>query len=282
MSSAWPPDEDRPDGDGRVEPLPLPVVIPDDARDLERDRVAWLREQRAARRRAQWGRLTGDVGSDPTAVRILGGIVVLAGLASTLLLLLANWTGERATQVPAARPLAAAAAPPGSVGGHLPSGRVRLGGAPVPLQALRPAVLVLVPPACRCDRAVTDVVAQAGEYHLPVYLTTSRDLTQVTRLAAGAGHGRARGVLDPEAVLERTVAPHGLTAVLVHADGVVGAVVNDSRPGARLEPRLRPLLGAGPRRPSMRSATRGVSAPTAGPQGGPHARPGVAGEASLG
>ncbi|MFD0540170.1 hypothetical protein ACFQY7_46675 [Actinomadura luteofluorescens] len=117
----------RPDG-GDPEPddygLPrVDVVVPDDARELERDVAAYHRERRRRRRRARARRLYRPLTRFGVAVPIIAGALLVALLSGVLM----TAFGPR----PAPRPTTAQLAPrptasPGRVGGLLPDRRVDL------------------------------------------------------------------------------------------------------------------------------------------------------------
>src|SRR5262245_56400624 len=115
---------------------PVDIEIPDDARELDRDVQAYRRELRALRwrRRTRW--LVGPLGRDGMVLPLLAGCLALTLLAGTLLTV---FSGEQVT-----RPLLARS------GHQLPDAMVLVAGSPEQLSSLRPSVLALVPPRCRC------------------------------------------------------------------------------------------------------------------------------------
>src|SRR6202012_219193 len=64
---------------------PVDVDIPDDARELDREVLAYQREQRALRRRARWARLLGPLHQHGAILPLIASCVALSMLAGTLL-----------------------------------------------------------------------------------------------------------------------------------------------------------------------------------------------------
>ena len=71
-------------GSGRDEP-PLDIQIPDDARELDREVLAYHREQRAKRRRNRLRRLTGPFSSHGTVMPLLASILAVCLVAGAML-----------------------------------------------------------------------------------------------------------------------------------------------------------------------------------------------------
>jgi len=71
-------------GSGRDEP-PLDVQIPDDARELDRDVIAYHRELRARRRRRWLRRLTAPLHGQGTVMPLLASILAVCLVAGAML-----------------------------------------------------------------------------------------------------------------------------------------------------------------------------------------------------
>ena len=71
-------------GSGREEP-PLGIQIPDDARELDRDLLAYRREQRIQRRRSRLGKLTAPFGGTGTVMPLLASILAVCLVAGAML-----------------------------------------------------------------------------------------------------------------------------------------------------------------------------------------------------
>lgn len=220
--------------------------VPDDARELELDVIAWRRERAAGHRRAlldrvvrtrRWRRygLSGP---------LVAAVLVIVAVFGALLALVVP-TGGRA-RAPSRALDAAPPAPVGSVGGLLPDRRLTVGGVERSVRELRPAVLALVPPACRCGALVDELSGQAAEFGVRLVLVaTSPDDDGLGDLVAAARHGSVLPAYDLEGWLAGAYAARGPTLVLVRDDGRVTAVERDARPGQRWEPSLRRLVATG-------------------------------------
>jgi len=71
-------------GSGWDEP-PLDIQIPDDARELDREVLAYHRELRAKRRRDRLRRLAGPLAGRPTAMPLLASILAVCLVAGAML-----------------------------------------------------------------------------------------------------------------------------------------------------------------------------------------------------
>src|SRR6516225_2536264 len=182
---------------------PVDVVIPDDARELDRDVQAYLRELRALRRRDRVSRLRGPLARDGMVLPLLAGCLILALVTSTLLIMFAadqtgmpELPGHAGTNSAAPRHPAAGQPAVGKIGGPLPSGQVVIGGKTVSLRtvtAAKAAMLTLIPPDCACASLLRQLGTRATQAHVAVYLVgTGAIMPQVSQLAARAGQSPAR------------------------------------------------------------------------------------------
>jgi hypothetical protein len=234
-------------------------VIPDDARELDRDVQAYQRELRALRRRQRVTRLRGPLTRDGMVLPLLAGCLILALITSTLLIMFAadragmpDLSGRAVTGQPARQPAPALTRQPaaGQIGGPLPAAVVVIGGRPEPLAAIaaQPSVLVLIPLVCPCASVLRQLGAEAALAHVALYLVgTGGHVERVAQLAAQAGQDPARVAQDPHNVLGRTYGQLGLTAILVRSGGFVVSVTRDLSPTQKLNlaPSLRQLEPAG-------------------------------------
>jgi hypothetical protein len=227
--------------DGRFDDLPpADIVVPDDARELAAEALTVQRELRVERARAAVARLfhTRRWRRFGLSGPLIIAVLLVVGLVGSTLGVLRP---RQATDGPAALPLARAAAPAGQVGGLLPAAEISVDGAPGSSRDLRPAVVVIGAPGCDCERQLDALFAQIQSYELRMYLLGEAEL------AHRVGNGTAAAVVDNTGSLSATFGGAGITAVLVHADGVIRAVHRDLPPEARLEPELAPLASAGAR-----------------------------------
>ena len=212
-------------------------VVPDDARELERDVAALARERRALRRQQRFTELLRR--RRGLSALLVGGVLAVVAVFGALLVVLRPSFPERAP----ARPLASPTVPAGQVGGLLPDGPVLTPGRRTTVRELaRPAVLVLVPIPCGCDEAVSSVVDQALQVTRTVRLlsTGRQDPTgvRVAALRTGPARGLALSGVDEQGVLATSFGSTGLTVLLVGGDGVVVDAVRDVRAGQRLDAAL--------------------------------------------
>jgi hypothetical protein len=150
--------------------------------------------------------------------------------------------GSPATGNPASGALAAGPNAVGQVGGLLPDQTLQVAGQARKLRSLPPAVLALIPSGCQCDQAVRELVRQAEQADVALYLVgPAAGAARLGRLAVGGGQRPAQVAEDVADVLGRTYRPAGLTAILVHADGLVAQVSPALQPGLRLTTQFRQL-----------------------------------------
>jgi hypothetical protein len=75
----------NPGGGAGWDESPLDIQIPDDARELERDILAYHRELRAERRRSRLKRLAGPLASHGTIMPVLASIMAVCLVAGAML-----------------------------------------------------------------------------------------------------------------------------------------------------------------------------------------------------
>ena len=208
-------------------PSPPPLVVPDDARELARDVAAWRREERwARRRRTVERRLLGRRSSS----RVLSAPLVITVLLAVGLLgaTLAFPGGSpvHPTVAPVPLVLAAPAVPAGSVGGLVPDVTLVGQTGSTGSRDLRPAVLAVAKPNCACGAALAHLAQQAAADGLTVYLIGSPgQRPDLDALAAVSGSPDVQVMLEEDATLSTTFSRGPLTAVAVHADGVIDVIV---------------------------------------------------------
>jgi hypothetical protein len=237
---------------------PIDIVIPDDARELDRDVQAYQRELRAMRRQRRASRIYRPLTRDGMALPLLAGCLMLALLTSTLLIMFAaDQTGMPSSPTravataghnPAKHPAAVARPAAGQIGSPLPAADVMIGSTTVPLRKITatPTALALVPPGCNCASALRQLSTQAAQADVQVYLVgTPKDIQQVATLATETGQKAPRVANDTGNVLGRVYRPEGLTAILVRADGTVASVVR-RLPQQQLKTDLNEITGVKP------------------------------------
>jgi hypothetical protein len=106
-------------------------------------------------------------------------------------------------------------------------------------------VVLVVPRDCACDATVQNVLRQAGDQRLQVWLIADAradgDDKDVARLAAGAPPGVALVADDPDRVLASTYKAGGLTAILVRTDRIVRKILRSIQGRRDITADLRPL-----------------------------------------
>ena len=213
MSFASEPGQD----DGSLPPVN--IVIPDDARDLDRDVLAYRRELRAQRRRQRLMRLfrpfaRQELGGHAAILPLVATCVALSMLAGAMLSVV---TISPASAPTLSRPPVASAKPADLT--SLPSGTVQLDGRAVPVRSLVSSALALVSADCGCGPALRRLARQAAAAHVGLYFVGSGDVKpQLAALTAQYGGGAAAAVYDTGNVLGARYHPAGVTVLLVYSD----------------------------------------------------------------
>jgi hypothetical protein len=223
---------------------PVNIVIPDDARELERDVLAYHRELRAQRWRQRLRRVFGpftrrEFGGHAAILPLIATCVALSMLAGAMLSVVTISPASAPTVT--SPPLASAGptARPGDLT-SLPTGTVQLHGR-VPVRSLVKSALALVPAGCDCGRALWRLATQAAEAHVGVYFVGSgAAIPQLAGLTAQYGDGAAAPVYDTGNVLGATYHPIGLTVLLVYSDATA-RVYRDLPASFQLGPALEEL-----------------------------------------
>lgn len=235
---------------------PVDIEIPDDARELDRDVIAYRRERRAQRRRARLQRVLRPVRGHGAILPLIASCVALSMLAGAMLSVFTISPASAPVRGPGSA--SSGAAPSASASAvFLPSGTVLVNGKRTQLDQLTGAVLALVPAGCKCDTALKQLTTQASHARVSVYFVgTTSAMTDVSRLARTDGQGMAVAAEDADNVLHSAYQPDGLTVVLVRADTST-IVHRHLRPGFRLEDQLSTLSGG--------QGTSGATAPAPAP-----------------
>jgi hypothetical protein len=219
------------------------IVVPDDARELERDVQAYRRELRARRRQQRRMRWHGRSTKDGVILPLLASCLVLALIAGTLLTVFTAGpggelpgSGQPARSTAPVRP--APSSPPDSPRATtspvvFPARAViTVNGTALPHAELLGTVVALVPANCGCAGVLERLASQAGSAHVLLYLVGGARLAPVAQLTAQARKSWPNGGVaiaqDAGGVLASTylsparpAAVAGPTALLVAADGTV-------------------------------------------------------------
>ena len=101
----------NPGGGAEWDEFPLDIQIPDDARELDRDVLAYHREQRAKRRRSRLRRLGGPLAGHGAIMPLLASILAVCLVAGAMLSV-ATFSPGTAPDVRTPAPTLAASSPP--------------------------------------------------------------------------------------------------------------------------------------------------------------------------
>jgi hypothetical protein len=206
---------------------PVNIVIPDDARELDRDVLAYRREVRARRRRQRFLRFfqpfrTSEFGGHAAVIPLIAICLAICLVGGALL--------SVATMSPASAPAtgggAQATAPAEELTG-LPVGSVQVAGRAVPVRSLTSSVIALIPANCDCGLGLQRLAGQAVDAHATLYFAAGgQELAQLAGLTGRYGRGVAVAAADSDNVLTARYRPSGLTVLLVFKDATAEVVRN--------------------------------------------------------
>ena len=255
MSFASEPERD----DGSLPPVN--IVIPDDARELDRDVLAYRREMRARRRRQRLMRLLRPLNRSglggPTAIVPLIALCLALALVGGALLSVVTRNPADAPTVTSTPTSAQADLPSGLT--TLPTGNVLIAAQPVPVRSLVRSVIALVPADCACEQQWARLEGQAVTADVPLYFVgTGATSQQRAAETSKYVYGQAFVADDADGVLANAYRPDGLTVLLVYSDAKA-EVHRNLGSTFQLEPLLSALKSAGAE--TSTQATPKVSAP---------------------
>jgi hypothetical protein len=205
---------------------PVNIVVPDDARELERDVLAYRREMRSRRRRQRLTRLFSpftrhEFGGHAAILPLIATIVALSMLAGAMLSVITISPASAPTVPPSSE---TAALPDFQSGqpARLPAGTVRLDtpdGRAVQVRSLTNSLLALIPANCQCGTALRGLAAQAIADGRGLYFVASGTaIPQLGKVTALYGEGAAKAAYDTADVIGAATHPVGLTVILVQRD----------------------------------------------------------------
>jgi hypothetical protein len=209
---------------------PLNIVVPDDARELERDVLAYRREMRAQRRRQRMLRFLRPLRSQPfgghAAVIPLIAICLAVSLVGGALLSVATMSPASAPTLSGPQTASQTAVPVSQLT-ELPAGDVQLAGKTVAVRSLVTSAIALVPASCGCGPALQRLSAQAVAARVRVYFAAAGgQIAQLGMLTARYGDGAAAAAADNDSVLTAQYRPAGLTVLLVFRDATAEVLRN--------------------------------------------------------
>jgi hypothetical protein len=201
---------------------PVNIVIPDDARELDRDVLAYRREVRAQRRRQRVMGLLRPLNRSglggPTAIVPLIALCLALALVGGALLSVVTMTPAATPTITSTPSLAPSEQASGLT--TLPAGDVRLVAGPsVAVQSLVSSVLALVPAGCDCDEELDRLAVQTLAAAVPLYFVgTGAPSQQLAAETNQDGDSHAIAADDTDGVLTDAYRPDGLTLLLVYKD----------------------------------------------------------------
>lgn len=220
---------------------PVHIVVPDDARELDRDVLAYRRELRARRRRERITRLFGPLrrrglGGQAAILPLIATCVALSMLAGAMLSVMTITPASAPTLSSSPRATASASRASGGPSAQdstprglakLPAGNVQIDGAGVPLRSLTSSALALIPAGCDCGAALHRLASQAATAQVAVYFVASGSaMPQLAGLTGQYGAGAAVAVYDTSNLLGAAYHPAGLTVLLVYSDATTQVRTN--------------------------------------------------------
>src|SRR5580704_12357304 len=172
---------------------PVNIVIPDDARELDRDVLAYRRELRAMRRRQRLKRLirplrSSEFGGHAAIIPLIAACLAISLVGGALLSVITMSPALAPTQGGPQTSAQPAASPNRLT--KLPTGDVRLSGRTVPVRSLVTATIALVPANCGCGTELDRLAGQAVDAHVGLYFAGAGEvISQLPALATRYGHG---------------------------------------------------------------------------------------------
>ena len=237
---------------------PVDIEVPDDARDLARDVLAYHRELRSQRRNRLARRFLGPLTRDGMVLPLLAGCLAMTLVAATLLTV---FTARQPTvSLRPERPAAGTSQSPVPAypAATLVNTTLFAAGQATPLDSLPGPVVVLalIPPRCRCLGDLRELLIQASKANTLIYLVGVHN-TPVGALAADLGLGASHGLEDSTGSLPARYMVAALTAVLVRPDGTAIPLMIPDHHGFQIQDQVHQLVTGS-------TATLGPASPSAG------------------
>jgi hypothetical protein len=202
---------------------PVNIVVPDDARELDRDVLAYHRERRARRRRQRVLRFFRPFrarnGGQAAIIPLIAACLAIS-LVGGALLSVVTMSPALAPTVSGRRSATPSAAPTVTLK-TLPAGDIQLDGRTAPVRSLVNSVIALIPAGCRCDAKLSRLARQAVAAHVSrlYFAGTGPVAAELTGYARNDGDGVAVTAVDNGNVLGSAYHPGSqLTVLLVYQD----------------------------------------------------------------
>src|SRR5580700_9652280 len=230
---------------------PVEIEVPDDARDLARDVLAYRRELRSQRRRRLARQFFGPLTKDGVVLPLLAGCLALTLVAATMLTV---FTARQPTA--SLRPQR----PATGTGSRMPArpGRALVdtilfkAGQATPVSNLPGTVVVLalIPRGCHCLADLKKLTVAASQARTLIYLVGVHN-APVTGFTAPLGLGKTQALEDTYDLLPAPYKVAALTAVVVRPDGAADpVVVQDRGHGFQIGNDVRALAAGGTASPA--------------------------------
>ena len=209
---------------------PVNVVIPDDARELDRDVLAYRRELRAKRRRQRLMRLfqpfrMPEFGGQAAIIPLIAACLAIS-LVGGALLSVATMTPASAPTLSGPQTSAQPAVSPGDLT-ELPPGTVQLSRRTVPIRSLVTSTIALIPADCGCGTELGRLAGQTLAAHVSLYFAgAGQAIPKLPDLVTRYGAGAAVAAADNDSVLSADYHPVGLTVLLVFKDATAEVLRN--------------------------------------------------------
>jgi hypothetical protein len=213
---------------------PIDIEIPDDARELERDVLAYQRELKAQRRRSRSSRMRGLLTRNGIAMPLLACCLIFALITGTLLTVFTASGIDQGLPGAPGSGKPGGPAPTGSTGvpgagaaiipaiypaASLPTDKITVANKVEQLRNLRSAAFLLVPRNCGCAPTLAAVATLMTRSQVTTLLVAAPGVP-AQELKAATENGAALAA-DPSGALRHNYPPVGLTAVLVARNGTV-------------------------------------------------------------
>ena len=229
---------------------PVNIVVPDDARELDRDVLAYHREQRAKRRRRRIMRLfrpfwVRDGGGHAAVIPLIAACLAISLVGGALLSVVTM--GPALAPTISGRQSATPTVAPPIAFSTLPAGSIQLNGRTTAVHSLVNSVVALIPAGCRCDAKLSRLSRQAVAAHVSrMYFAGSGPVaSELTGYTSNDGDGVAAAAVDNGNVLGAAYDPGSqLTVLLVYKDATV-RIIRGLSDSFQLTSAMRDLARAG-------------------------------------
>jgi hypothetical protein len=204
---------------------PVNVEVPDDARELARDVLAYRREVRARRRRERLLRIlrpfggTG-FGAGAAMIPLIAACLALSLIGGALLSVMTISPAKAPVTSPrTSAPAVQAGTTLTELPVALPAGTVRVGARTVAVKSLVSSVIAVIPGNCDCGQELEHLGELTEKAGVPLYFAgTGTVVSQLATFSTRYSKGRAVVADDASGVLESAFRPAGLLVLIVYGN----------------------------------------------------------------